>query len=76
MTINEPFKKWGLDFIGPINSPSCAGHTHILIATDYFTTWVEAVAVRKNTTEVVRSFLKENILVRFGVLAKIVTDNA
>ncbi|XP_059070642.1 uncharacterized protein LOC131860276 [Cryptomeria japonica] len=35
-----------------------------------------SIPVRKTTSEVVCSFLKENILVRFGVPQKIVADNA
>jgi hypothetical protein len=37
-----PFKGWGLDFIGQINPPS-KGYRFVLVATDYFTTWTEAV---------------------------------
>ncbi|XP_059077951.1 uncharacterized protein LOC131876543 [Cryptomeria japonica] len=76
VVVNEPFKQRGLDFIGPLSLTSSAGHTHILVATDYFTKWVEAIQVRKMTFEIVCSFLKENILVRFGVPQKIVADNA
>ena len=50
-------------------------YTHILVATDYFTKWVEAIPVRRTTSEVVSDFLKENILARFSVPHKIVTDN-
>lgn len=65
--IEEPFQQWGLDFIGPIHPHSSAGHTHILVATDYFTKWVEAAPVRQTTSEVVCDFIKQNILVRYGV---------
>ena len=74
--IKEPFQKWGLDFKGPIHPSSCTKHTHILMETDYFTKWVEAILVKQTTSEVVCSFIKQNILVRFGVPNKIVTDNA
>lgn len=67
VNIEEPFKQWGLDFIGPLNPNSSSGHTHILIATDYFTKWVEAKPIKKTTFEVVSKFLMENILVRFEV---------
>ncbi|XP_057856255.1 uncharacterized protein LOC131065687 [Cryptomeria japonica] len=42
---------------------------------DYFTKWVEVVHVQKTTSEVVCDFLKENILVRFGVPHVVVTNN-
>lgn len=76
IVIEEPFKQWGLDFIGTLNPTSSTGHTHILVAIDYFTKWVEAIPVKKTTSEVVCVFLKDNILVRFGIPLKIVIDNA
>ncbi|XP_057824068.2 uncharacterized protein LOC131036238 [Cryptomeria japonica] len=76
VVIEEPFTQWGLDFIGPLNPSSSVRHTHILTATDYFIKWVEAIPVRKTTSEIMCTFLKENILVRFGVPQKIVADNA
>ncbi|XP_059064237.1 uncharacterized protein LOC131856454 [Cryptomeria japonica] len=76
VVIEEPFKQWGLDFIGPLNPISSVGHTHILTATEYFTKWVEAIPVKNTTSEIVCTFLKENILIRFGVPQKIVTGNA
>jgi hypothetical protein len=37
----EPFYVGGLDFMGPF-SPS-NGYTHILVAVNYVTKWVEAI---------------------------------
>jgi hypothetical protein len=39
----EPFEKWDLDFLGPINPPSNQ-NVHILVCTYYVTKWVEAKA--------------------------------
>jgi hypothetical protein len=41
-----PFSKWGLEFIGPINPPSSAGHIFILTPTDYFTKWTKVVPLK------------------------------
>uniref|UniRef100_A0A2N9FQR3 RNA-directed DNA polymerase n=1 Tax=Fagus sylvatica TaxID=28930 RepID=A0A2N9FQR3_FAGSY len=41
-----PFHTWGLDLIGPIN-PASGGYIWILVATEYFTKWVEAIPLRK-----------------------------
>jgi transposase InsO family protein len=70
-----PFQQWGLDFIGKINPHSNAQHKWILIATDYFTKWVEAIPTRKATNLVVMDFIGEKILSRFSFPRKIVTDN-
>uniref|UniRef100_A0A2N9H7S0 RNA-directed DNA polymerase n=1 Tax=Fagus sylvatica TaxID=28930 RepID=A0A2N9H7S0_FAGSY len=43
-----PFHTWGLDLIGPIN-PASGGCIWILVATEYFTKWVEAIPLRKAT---------------------------
>lgn len=76
VVIDEPFKQWELDFIDSLSLISSVAHTHILIATNYFTKWVKGAPVQKTTSEVVCDFLKENIIVCFGVPQKIVTNNA
>ena len=43
-----PFHTWGLDLIGPIN-PASGGYIWILVATEYFSKWVEAIPLRKAT---------------------------
>ena len=37
----EPFDVWDVDYMGPF--PSSNGYTHILVAVDYITKWVEAI---------------------------------
>ena len=60
--------------VGPVNPPLC-GHIWILVATKYFTKWAEAVPLHKATGGAVANFNKENIIIRFGVLHKIISDN-
>ena len=69
----EPFEKWALDFIGPINPPS-KKKKYILVCTDYVTKWVEAKALVSATENSVVNFLYEDIFTRFGVPREIVTD--
>ena len=69
-------QQWGLDFIGEINPASSGQHRWILIATYFFTKWVEAIPTRNATDKVIISFIQENILSRFGCPKKLLTDNA
>eukprot|EP00253_Pinus_taeda_P020082 PITA_20082 len=69
----EPFEKWALDFIGPINPPS-KQRKYILVCTDYVTKWVEAKALFSANEHSIISFLYEDIFTRFGVPREIVTD--
>ena len=39
--VTEPFGCWGFDFMGLLSSSH--GNTHILVAVDYVTKWVEAI---------------------------------
>ena len=60
--------------VGPVNPPS-RGYIWILVATEYFTKWAEAMPLRKATKGAVANFIKENIIVRFGVPHRIISDN-
>lgn len=66
IVVDQPFTKWGMDFIGPINPNSSAGHKWILTATNYFTMWNEAIALKEATGLVVLKFY-EAMTTRFGV---------
>jgi hypothetical protein len=52
-----PFRGWGQDFIGEIHPGSSKGHRFILLATDYFTKWTEAVPLRNMNHREVISFV-------------------
>jgi ribonuclease HI/transposase InsO family protein len=76
VTVDSPFQQWGLDIIGPINPPSSQQHKYIVTATDYFTRWSEAAALKTvNTTQVI-AFLNSHIITRFGIPDCLVFDNA
>jgi hypothetical protein len=44
-----PFRGWGLDFVGEVHPSSSKGHRLVLVATDYFTKWVEVVPLKNMT---------------------------
>jgi ribonuclease HI len=70
-----PFSMWGIDMIGPISPKASNGHRFILVAIDYFTKWIEAASYANVTRNVVIRFLKNNIICRYGLPERIITDN-
>ncbi|KAB2629192.1 hypothetical protein D8674_033987 [Pyrus ussuriensis x Pyrus communis] len=68
----ELFDVWGIDFMGPF--PSSFGYLYILVAVDYVSKWVEAIATRTNDHKVVLNFLKDVIFCRFGTPRAIISD--
>ena len=66
------FDVWGIDFMGPF--PPSFGNLYILLAVDYVSKWVEAIACPKNDANTVVSFLQKNILNRFGTPRTIISD--
>jgi hypothetical protein len=73
--VEQPFSQWGLDVIGPINLKYSKGHMYILKTTDYFTKWIEAMALKKVGAKELIGFHKDNIFLRFGVPDKFITEN-
>ncbi|XP_031266005.1 uncharacterized protein LOC116124425, partial [Pistacia vera] len=69
---SDLFDVWGIDFMGPF--PSSFGNTYILVAVDYVSKWVEAVALPTNDARVVINFVRKNIFSRFGVPRAIISD--
>ncbi|XP_059635386.1 uncharacterized protein LOC132277552 [Cornus florida] len=70
-----PFRGWAMDLIGKINPPSSKGHHWIILATDYFTKWVEVEEYVSVTHNTVIQFLERHIFHRFGLPETIVADN-
>jgi hypothetical protein len=68
----ELFDVWGIDFMGPF--PPSFGKNYILVAVDYVSKWVEAVALPTNDAKVVVKFLRHNIFSRFGVPRALISD--
>jgi len=69
----EIFDAWGIDFMGPF--PSSRGHKYILVAVDYVSKWVEAIASPTNDSRVVAKLFKKIIFPRFGVPKVLISDN-
>jgi len=52
-----PFRGWGIDLISQIFPSSSKGHKFVLVATDYFTKWVEAIPLKVASSANVIEFI-------------------
>ncbi|CAL8086815.1 unnamed protein product [Prunus armeniaca] len=69
-----PFKGWAMDLIGKIYPASSKKHCFIIIATYYFTKWVEVKPIKSTTSQEIITFIEEQIIQRFGIPESITTD--
>src|SRR4051812_34922738 len=60
--------------LGPLKKSSKEGRTHLQVAVDKFTKWIEAVPITSSTALTAVNFIK-SIIFRFGVPHNIITDN-
>jgi hypothetical protein len=67
------FVVWGLDIVGPL-SKAPRGYTHMLVAVDKFSNWIEARQITNLRAEKAVSFFTD-ITHRFGVSNSIITNN-
>jgi transposase InsO family protein len=71
--VTWPFAVWGLDIVGTLQNAQ-EGYTHLLVAIDKFSKWVEAHPITNLRAEQAVSFFID-IIHRFGVPNSIITDN-
>jgi transposase InsO family protein len=71
--ITWPFAVWGLDLVGPLQK-ALGGYTHLLVAIDKFSKWIEVRPLNSIRSEQAMAFFT-NIIHRFGVPNSIITDN-
>jgi hypothetical protein len=69
-----PFRGWGLDIVGENHPSSSKGHQFVLVATNYFTKWTEAIALKNMTHREVIEFITEHIIHRFYIPQTLTTD--
>ena len=50
------FYVWGIDFMGPF--PPFFGYEYILVAVDYVSKWIEAIATQTNDHKVIFKFVQ------------------
>ena len=70
----QPYEKVAMDILGPLPE-SKDGSKYVLILQDYFSKWPEAIALKSVTSEVAKNWLITDILPRYGIFSKLITDN-
>jgi transposase InsO family protein len=71
--ITWSFAVWGLDLVGPLQKAP-GGYTHLLVAIDKFSKWIEVRPLNSIRSEQAVAFFT-NIIHRFGIPNSIITDN-
>lgn len=61
----DPFEKWGMDFIGPIDPPS-RQKKYIIVCTGYLTKWAKTKEFKATIEQKVVEFLRDNIFYKFN----------
>ncbi|XP_048432479.1 uncharacterized protein LOC125473553 [Pyrus x bretschneideri] len=56
--------------------PATGDRGMMIVATDYFTKWVEAEPKTTTTQTDIEHFIWRNIICRFGILQSMITDNS
>ncbi|GKA38002.1 reverse transcriptase domain-containing protein [Tanacetum coccineum] len=69
-----PFMKWGMDIVEPILE-GLGRVKYLIVATDYFTKWMEAKPLATITGKKVVNFTWDSIVCIFGIPATIITNN-
>ena len=69
-----PFSQWEIDIVGSLPT-ALSQEKLLLVATDYFSKWIEAEAFTSIKDEDVTQFIWKIIVCRFGIPQSIVSDN-
>ena len=64
-----------MDVIKPITLKASNSHHFIFVVIDYFIKWVEAPSYASVTKSMVARFIKKEIICRYGLLERIISDN-
>ena len=76
MVLPWPFSMWGMDVIGSITPKASNGHRFVFVVINYFTKWVEMTSYASVIKSVVSQFIKKEIICRYGLPKRIISDNA
>eukprot|EP00253_Pinus_taeda_P007839 PITA_07839 len=71
----QPFEKWAIDFVGPIQPQGKTGVGYIITVTEYLTQWAKAQPMKDCTNETAAKFFFEYVLTQFGCPNILMSDH-
>jgi transposase InsO family protein len=71
--IPEPFAHIGIDVMGPLPITT-GGKRYIILAVDFFTKYIEGIAVEEADAQTVAKFIHSDIICRHGVPKQLTSD--
>ncbi|GKV27231.1 hypothetical protein SLEP1_g36424 [Rubroshorea leprosula] len=74
LVVPWPFAQWGIDLLGPFVKGT-GGVTHLVVAINYFTKWVEARPLSSLTSRKIEDFVFSSVICRYGIPNQVVADN-
>mgnify|MGYP001795667492 CR=1 len=64
--VGRPWQQVSIDLCGPLHEKD-SRNTQILVLSDHFTRWVDAIPIRDGRAETIAATLDERVLQYFGV---------
>jgi hypothetical protein len=71
--VGHPMELWAMDILGPLPL-TARGNQYILVMSDHFTKWVEAVPLANQRADTVAKAFVDEVVTRHGVPRKILID--
>ena len=71
--VAKPMELWAMDIMGPL-PVTARGNQYVLVMSDHFTKWVEAVPMANQCADTVGRALVDQVITRHGIPDRILTD--
>ena len=71
--VSKPMELWAMDIVGPL-PVTARNNQYILVMSDHFTIWVEAIPMPNQRADTVARAFVDEVVARHGVPDKILTD--
>ena len=69
-----PFRFWCIDTMGPLKPAAPDGATHVVVAVDTFTKWIEAGTVTLKNSYEMAIWFHAHVVCRYGLPAVVRSD--